>query len=475
MVATTALALAVLGAVAVSALPYGGQRVQVPFLGINPGKDSEGGKQQLAPSRDADMAALLDKYAPVFKLASSEIFYPSSVKYMLDRYAFVEHKNGTTYRPPRHLFTPSGLAHLPQNGTRQLLSLDEEHNAQPHVPSKDSAFLYGPAGQEGGMKLGEDGRGRVEEEVYGFWVDQGRGVVDLWYWTFYPYNLGKEVGALGWLGNHVVDWEHLRIRTVNGTAESADFDTHSGGKFSAGTYRWQEIERFNDRPVAYIAMGSHGMWPVPGKHVYAQLLNLWQLYDITDDNGAIWDTHGRVVPIQFWNGPDKAEKMMDGPPGPNRRLGRPPECILGKTADESSRYAFYLSHNISVQAEPLNVTSVVVEQICARPSVSSVEWSDNLTEPELETWAAPASSIPFTGSSATPYNVTMGGCGGSRSAAKAYRVALYDGAGERVSTSDLRVLCIYEAGEEGSVSRSAVDIHDLDEWRWLLKKDEDDE
>lgn len=69
MVATTALALAVLGAVAVSALPYGGQRVQVPFLGINPGKDSEGGKQQLAPSRDADMAALLDKYAPVFKLA----------------------------------------------------------------------------------------------------------------------------------------------------------------------------------------------------------------------------------------------------------------------------------------------------------------------------------------------------------------------------------------------------------------------
>lgn len=185
------------------------------------------------------------------------------------------------------------------------------------------------------------------------------------------------------------------------------------------------------------------------------------------------------------------------------------QCILGKTADESSRYAFYLSHNISVQAEPLNVTSVVVEQvsagwpcifsadakagalawipnsdfndgtltqqICARPSVSSVEWSDNLTEPELETWAAPASSIPFTGSSATPYNVTMGGCGGSRSAAKAYRVALYDGAGERVSTSDLRVLCIYEAGEEGSVSRSAVDIHDLDEWRWLLKKDEDDE
>lgn len=55
------------------------------------------------------------------------------------------------------------------------------------------------------MKLGEDGRGRVEEEVYGFWVDQGRGVVvssqasdalltsqDLWYWTWvsaFPHRL----------------------------------------------------------------------------------------------------------------------------------------------------------------------------------------------------------------------------------------------------------------------------------------------
>lgn len=61
---------------------------------------------------------------------------------------------------------------------------------------------------------------------------------DLWYWTFYPYNLGKEVGYFGWLGNRrslryhslgvqltsdVTDWERLRVRTVNGTARSADF------------------------------------------------------------------------------------------------------------------------------------------------------------------------------------------------------------------------------------------------------------
>lgn len=48
-------------------------------------------------------------------------------------------------------------------------------------------------------------------------------------------------------------------------------DTHSGGAFSAGTYRWSDIERLGDRPIAYVASGSHGVWPTPGKHVYAQV------------------------------------------------------------------------------------------------------------------------------------------------------------------------------------------------------------
>lgn len=105
------------------------------------------------------------------------------------------------------------LGELEFGGLGQSLSLDEPHNGQPLV-GPDSEFLYGPAGLDGAMEIGPDGRGRVHDEVYGFWVDMGRGVVvsdndqqggadnqDLWYWTFYPYNLGKHVGTLGWLGN----------------------------------------------------------------------------------------------------------------------------------------------------------------------------------------------------------------------------------------------------------------------------------
>lgn len=121
------------------------------------------------------------------------------------------------------MFTASRLNTLPRKGKHQHLSVTPPHNPQPLVDGPESYFLYGPSGMPDGMEYGHDGRGRVHDEVYGFWVDNGRGVVvslfvsctasaatflchahlhqDLWYWTFYPYNLGKEVGYFGWLGN----------------------------------------------------------------------------------------------------------------------------------------------------------------------------------------------------------------------------------------------------------------------------------
>lgn len=57
------------------------------------------------------------------------------------------------------------------------LSTEHPANAQPLFSTEPSYFMYGPAGQEGALEMGPDGRGRVHDEVYGFWVDQGHGVV----------------------------------------------------------------------------------------------------------------------------------------------------------------------------------------------------------------------------------------------------------------------------------------------------------
>jgi hypothetical protein len=75
------------------------------------------------------------------------------------------------------MFSASQLDRLPERGVRQLLSVDVDHNGQPRFEDSHGAFMYGPAGQDGGMRYDENGRGIVEDPVYGFWVDQGHGVV----------------------------------------------------------------------------------------------------------------------------------------------------------------------------------------------------------------------------------------------------------------------------------------------------------
>lgn len=75
------------------------------------------------------------------------------------------------------MFSKDKLGELEFSGVNQSLSVDEDHNGQPLMPNKAAEFLYGPSGQDGALEIGPDGRGRVHDEVYGFWVDQGRGVV----------------------------------------------------------------------------------------------------------------------------------------------------------------------------------------------------------------------------------------------------------------------------------------------------------
>ena len=59
------------------------------------------------------------------------------------------------------------------------------------------------------------------------------------------------------------------MRTVNGSAVSVDYNAHSGGPNLSGTVRWKDVEKVDDRPVAYCAAGSHGLWPTPGQHELA--------------------------------------------------------------------------------------------------------------------------------------------------------------------------------------------------------------
>ena len=84
--------------------------------------------------------------------------------------------------------------------------------------------------------------------IYTLWRQfrQGKNQVrDFVYWTFYPYNRGKNVciGAAGSgrcfggctvMGNHVADWEHVTVRLVNNRPSKMYIGAHNFG----GIYTW---------------------------------------------------------------------------------------------------------------------------------------------------------------------------------------------------------------------------------------------
>ncbi|WWD19011.1 hypothetical protein CI109_103468 [Kwoniella shandongensis] len=454
---------------------------------------------------------LLNRYAPIVKLSVEEEYYPSSVEYMLPHYSFLENFHGEKHPANHTLLTPSSLDQLPLFGSGQFLSISEPHNPQPFLLSDESNYLYGPAGQKGGMKKDEKGRGKVEEPIYGFGVDMGRGIVDLWYWTFYPFNLGKSIGPFGILGNHVADWEHLRMRTVNGTPVSADFTTHNGGRFSAGTIRWEDVIKHDGRPVAYSAAGSHGIWNEPGDHIYADLAKVFRLVDVTDDDGALWDTKDLVVPVRYWDDSEHRRRLwhdgenswlnfrgrygnrgendcwwhklvgicqlVDAPPGPNRFFGITPDCIIAPLAPIYSTYNFYLSSPAIKYAEANEIGIVQVEQTCTRPKRNPDDDDDDdnsneiddydeetmYDEDRLEIWTIKGLT-DYKGPN--KHTVTMDSCKGVQSAVRAYKISLCTIDGRCLTTSNDRKVCSYEKGKKGYKFGSAVNLEDIDDWRW---------
>ncbi|WWC71643.1 uncharacterized protein I206_105601 [Kwoniella pini CBS 10737] len=430
---------------------------------------------------------LLAQYAPIFKLSELESFFPSSIDYMFPHYNFTESPSGDIQTLNKSLLSRSQLNRISPN---TFLSIRESHNPQPFL-EEEAEYLFGPFDR---TELSQDGRGKVEEEVYGFGVDQGDGIVDLWYWTFYPFNFGKPVGLFGILGNHVADWEHLRMRTVNGTPVSADYTTHTGGRFSAGTFRWEDIEKIDNRPVAYVAAGSHGI----GK--------LFKLVDITDDEGPIWDTKDHVVPTVYWDGPESRRRLwhrgnsswlnfrgnwgnkgqddcwwhrvvgycqvVDAPWGPNRYFGTPPDCILAPLVSGRSTYSFKFSSNILGWAKEHNIALVKVEQVCTRPKENDdddddepddVYVFDDEAEGEIEIWNV-KSLTEFKG--IERHIVDLSPCKGRQSAVRAYRLSLCLINGKCLSSSRERRICTYEEGKKGNRFGGAVDLLDVDDWRW---------
>ena len=128
-------------------------------------------------------------------------------------------------------------------------------------------------------------------KAYGFATEKEFKYLDLSYFYYAPYNLGKTIAGMEF-GNHIGDWEHVTVRLLVKKAGGSitlrpvvmDYSAH----FMRNYVAWDEIETVKGtHPVAYIACGSHGMWKEAGEHIYVDAFVV-KLKDFTSQ-GTAWD------------------------------------------------------------------------------------------------------------------------------------------------------------------------------------------
>ncbi|SFL11552.1 protein of unknown function [Paenibacillus sp. 1_12] len=210
---------------------------------------------------DAAKNALLQAFAPRIWMAQGETYFPSSVEYAQP---FMQ----------RYLNTSTGNYELKTVQTLNPYSLK--------LP-----FFAGDL---------------ANAPVYSFWVEKEYNNIDLVYFQYSPYNLGKVVLGSEF-GDHVGDWERVTVRLAKFTDNQINYvkpvQVYYGAHSFGTGYNWNEVTKVNGtHAVAFSALGSHGMWKDAGSHVYQNIV----VAQLTDDcsQGTAWDTWNNMKNYEYF-------------------------------------------------------------------------------------------------------------------------------------------------------------------------------
>ncbi|KAJ1548397.1 Vacuolar protein sorting-associated protein 62 [Cladochytrium tenue] len=424
--------------------------------------------------RRADYTALANTYAPLVKYHPDETFFCSSVEYMFPYYSMI-YSNGSAVSGAPSSFSDTNLDFLYQEGVdagNVYLSVPGQPTAEPTL-SSDYSYLYSTEA------IG------VSAPIYAFVSPKANGVVDIYYWVFAPYNLGKDVVIFGYVGDHVGDWERIMVRTVNGVAVSIDYLAHSSG-LGLGTLSVSDsrISWSGTHPVAYTALGSHGMWPQSGSNVYDTIALVYNLVDETGD-GAEWSTWDNLYLINYQQagGYTGAQAWLNydgyfgnpgdtscwfysvvsdcafggGPSHPNRDMTGTTTNVLATVNSDTSHssYTFYLSADAQTWAHANGITYVAVHQHCG--SWESIANQDK--------WGFVALA---SGTGATAYTVSTASCDSSIFSryVDTYAVGLCTSDSSDACTTTSGTRSIIQYSGSGVVQTRYVVVNDLDLWSW---------
>ncbi|PWA99553.1 hypothetical protein CTI12_AA006140 [Artemisia annua] len=228
---------------------------------------------------------MITAFAPLVYFHPDEEFFPSSVTWFFNNGAQV-------FDPSPHPIINNG-EFLPRNGTI------------------DDSFLDLPSDQSLKDKVK---KGSLSDAVAYIHAKPAPTFTDIVIWLYYPFNGGSKLQVgyftlnLGMIGEHVGDWEHIRLRIGNydGVLQSIYLSQHAKGEWIPA----DNFEYINGRPMVYASLHGHAHYNAPTKKIH---FNAEELVDPNDKQKLKREVKSHdprnLSPLKFGFGPlDEADK-----------------------------------------------------------------------------------------------------------------------------------------------------------------------
>jgi hypothetical protein len=195
-------------------------------------------------------ADLLARHKPALKYDSQESYFSDSAAEWTDNPGNVLLRGKTQLAVAGDTLTPAFLGATYGNGT----------------PAKNTDLISNPGKnyREQARKL--HANPRYANRMYGHAVVDSENRLWLQYWFFYFYNDYNLIGNFLKAGLHEGDWEMVQLRLQDDeTPDLAVYAQHT----AADTRPWNQVDVVPgapDRPLVYVARGSHASYFEPGRH-----------------------------------------------------------------------------------------------------------------------------------------------------------------------------------------------------------------
>jgi jacalin-like lectin domain-containing protein len=256
-----------------------------PIAGIKPPAD-----------KWALMDALVHKYAPIYMLNVDEVYWQSTIDAFLPHMILQKAANSSGQGLSTFYDGP-----MDRNILAKQASLLGAANTNTMAFLRTRADLNQPSDTQDWFASAPPTK-PSQVTAYAVVVEGAQKRLDIVYWWFFNYNQGKTVAGTSW-GNHVSDWEHVRVKLdgvdfanpQNEVVVGVMYDHHGDqDNFMFGDGKTE----FSGRQVlVHLANGDHEAYAKAG--VYDRPENT---HDYCKENAYRFDQRQGTVEIYLWSG-----------------------------------------------------------------------------------------------------------------------------------------------------------------------------